>query len=167
MAGGYKTFGPTYKSTDYLRLGQEGLLNGTHEFDPALVEAKQEELAGKFCKVGADGIALASDGGADAVGLFREDLGDMVNASLKASFYFRGGEYYVHESRVADGAVDDLAVGDKITSDAEGRIRKADPAKDTCLGVVTHIGRYTAGNMYEWAEAGFDAEKYIGFIMYI
>lgn len=167
MAGGYKTFGPTYKSTDYLRLGYEGLLNGTHEFDPALVEAKQEELAGKFCKVGADGIALASDGGADAVGLFREDLGDMVNASLKASFYFRGGEYYVHESRVADGAVDDLAVGDKITSDAEGKIRKADPAKDTCLGVVTHIGRYTAGNMYEWAEAGFDAEKYIGFIMYI
>lgn len=167
MAGGYKTFGPTYKSTDYLRLGYEGLLNGTHEFDPALVEAKKEELAGKFCKVGADGIALASDGGADAVGLFREDLGDMVNASLKASFYFRGGEYYVHESRVADGAVDDLVVGDKITSDAEGRIRKADPAKDTCLGVVTHIGRYTAGNMYEWAEAGFDAEKYIGFIMYI
>ena len=130
-------------------------------------KAKQEELAGKFCKVGADGVALASDGGADAVGLFREDLGDMVNASLKASFYFRGGEYYVHESRVADGAVDDLAVGDKITSDAEGKIRKADPAKDTCLGVVTHIGRYTAGNMYEWAEAGFDAEKYIGFIMYI
>lgn len=167
MAGGYKTFGPTYKSTDYLRLGYEGLLNGTHEFDPALVAAKQEELAGKFCKVGADGVALASDGGADAVGLFREDLGDMVNASLKASFYFRGGEYYVHESRVADGVVDDLAVGDKITSDAEGKIRKADPAKDTCLGVVTHIGRYTAGNMYEWAEAGFDAEKYIGFIMYI
>ena len=91
----------------------------------------------------------------------------MVNASLKATFYFRGGEYYVHESRVNRDALDALVVGDKVTSDADGKIRKADPAVDTCLGVVTSIGRYPAGNMYEWAEAGFDADKYIGFIMYI
>ena len=167
MAGGYKTFGPTYKSTDFLRLGYEGITNGTHEFDPALVDAKEEELAGRFCRMTADGVALASDGGADAVGLFREDLGDMVNASLKASFYFRGGEYYVHESRVADGEADVLVVGDKVTSDANGKLRKANPAVDTCLGVVTHVGKYPAGNMYEWADTGFDADKYIGFIMYI
>ena len=44
MAGGYKQFGPTYKSTDYLRLGYEGLLNGVHDFDPDVVANKDEEL---------------------------------------------------------------------------------------------------------------------------
>ena len=44
MAGGYKQFGPTYKSTDYLRLGYEGLLNGVHDFDPDVVANKDETL---------------------------------------------------------------------------------------------------------------------------
>lgn len=166
MAGGYKNFGPTYKSTDYLKLGYEGLINGTHGFDPALVAAKDEELTGRFCTITADGVKVAADGGADAVGLFREELGDMVNASLKASFYFRGGEYYVHESRVAAGAAASLVAGDKITCDAEGKIRKA-TAGERELGVVTYVGTYKAGNMYEWAGTGFDADTYVGFIMSI
>lgn len=166
MAGGYKQFGPTYKSTDYLRLGYEGLLNGVHDFDPDVVANRDEELTGRFCTITAAGVKPASDGGVDAVGLFREDLGDMVNASLKASFYFRGGEYYVHESRVATGEADTLVAGDKITCNAEGKIRKAAPGEKE-LGIVTSVGIYKAGNMYEWAGAGYDADKYVGFIMYI
>ena len=30
MAGGFKQFGPTYKSTDIVRLGYEGYINGQH-----------------------------------------------------------------------------------------------------------------------------------------
>ena len=90
----------------------------------------------------------------------------MVNASLKASFYFRGGEYYVHESRVAAGEADTLVAGDKITCNAEGKIRKAAPGEKE-LGIVTSVGIYKAGNMYEWAGTGYDADKYVGFIMYI
>ena len=145
---------------------QYGLLNGVHDFDPDVVANKDEELTGRFCTITAAGVKPASDGGVDAVGLFREDLGDMVNASLKASFYFRGGEYYVHKSRVATGEADTLVAGDKITCNAEGKIRKAAPGEKE-LGIVTSVGIYKAGNMYEWAGAGYDADKYVGFIMYI
>lgn len=174
MAGGFKHFGPTYKTTDAVRLGYEGLLNGAHEISEALVKQAMAananepnlELAGRIAAVKEDGIGLAGDKGAGAVGLFREDLNDMVNASLKASFYFRGGEYYVDAARTSvTGAA---KVGDKLTTDAEGKLKEvgAGDSDATVVGVITHIGGYTAGNMYEWAGEKFDG-KYIGFIMYI
>lgn len=100
-AGGFKNFGPTYPTTDYVRLGYEGSLNGVHNISPTFVAAAASangeanaELAGSFAAMAKDGVTTADDGGANAVGLFREDLHDMVNASGKATFYFRGGEYY-------------------------------------------------------------------------
>jgi hypothetical protein len=172
MAGGFKKFGPTYNSTPYVRLGYEGILNGAHDIDPAIVAAggndgtgEAGELAGKFAAIGADGVKLASAGGADAIGLFREDLGDMINASGKATFYFRGGEYYVALSRCGAGA-DQLVPGDEITSDAEGKIVKA-VSGDKVLGVVTYVGGYTTGNMYANAGDAANGGVFIGFIMNI
>ena len=175
MAGGFKNFGPTYKATKYVRLGYEGLLNGMHDIDPALIpshECDHLELAGKFAAIGPDGVKLAASV-EEAVGFFAEDLGDMVNASEKASFYMRGGEYYVHESRVNP---DDLAAGAFVPGallgvDAEGRMTVV-AAGEAHVGVVTHCGVYRAGNMYEWAESEkpgviFDGDDYVGFIMII
>lgn len=161
-AGGFKQFGPTYKSTNALRLGYEGTLNGAHDLDPATTV---NELAGKFAGMGAAGVKLAAAGGADAVGLFREDLGDMVNASLKATFYFRGGEYYVAEDRLGAAAAT-FSVGDSITSDASGKIVKA-TASDKVLGTVVFVGEYKAGNMYEWAGAAANGGKFVGFILHM
>ena len=31
MAGGFKQFGPTYKTTDIIRLGYEGYINGDND----------------------------------------------------------------------------------------------------------------------------------------
>lgn len=176
MAGGFKKFGPTYNSTPYVRLGYEGILNGAHNISAALVQAggtdglgTAGELAGKFAAIKADGVGVASDGGHDAVGLFREDLSDMVNASLKATFYFRGGEYYVNIKRTGLTAASDIAVGDQITCDNQGRLIKlTDAANQKALGVVTHVGEYRAGNMYQNATQGVpDADTFIGFIMFI
>lgn len=175
MAGGFKNFGPTYNSTGHVRLGYEGFINGAHDISAALITANANavsnepalELAGKFAAIGADGVTLAGAGGEKAVGLFREDLQDMVNASHKASFYFRGGEYYVNAKRTAHLAGAGLAVGDSITSDASGKLKKAS-TNDKVLGVVTHIGEYRAGNMYEKATQGVtDTDIFIGFIMYV
>lgn len=172
MAGGYKKFGPTYNSTPYVRLGYEGTLNGSHQIDAAIVAAAPAdgtgaagELAGKFAAIGANGVKLASDGGANAVGLFREDLGDMVNASGKASFYFRGGEYYVALSRCGAGA-ENLVAGDAISSDANGKIVKADTG-DKVLGTVVHVGAYAAGNMYANAGTAANGGVFVGFILHI
>ncbi|MNB85421.1 hypothetical protein D3C81_983100 [compost metagenome] len=172
MAGGYKKFGPTYNSTPYVRLGYEGILNGTHDIDPAIVAAAPAdgtgaagELAGKFAAIGANGVKLAGEGGEDAVGLFREDLGDMVNASLKATFYFRGGEYYVSLSRAGAGA-ELLVAGDEVTSDANGKIVKF-TGTGKALGRVTHVGAYTAGNMYANAGTAANGGVFVGFILYI
>lgn len=163
MAGGYKSFGPTYNSTPYVRLGYEGTLNGTHEIDVTAATAVNGKLAGKMAAVTGTGIGLAADG-TTAVGLFREDLGDMTNASLKASFYFRGGEYYVAEERLG-AAIDNFTVGTPITCFA-GEIVPGAGAK--AIGVVTHIGEYKTGNMYEWATGlNGDGRKYLGFILYI
>ena len=30
MAGGFKTFGPTYNATKYVRVMHEGMINGNH-----------------------------------------------------------------------------------------------------------------------------------------
>jgi len=113
-----------------------------------------------------DGVTTAADGGANAVGLFREDLHDMVNASNKATFYFRGGEYFVQESRLASGAYAALNVGDNITAGTDGKIRKAESA-DRVLGTVTHKGEFTNGNMYQWAGPALNGGNYLGFIMHI
>ena len=189
MAGGFKQFGPSYKTTDIVRLGYEGLLNGAHEISGQLVadamaattgtgvaDASMKfekvepnvELAGKIAAVKADGIGFAGDKGAGAVGLFREDLHDMVNASLKATFYFRGGEYYVSAART-NHAKTPMKVGDKLTT-AEGGVLRPVAANETdavVVGVCTHVGAYAAGNMYQWAGDAANGGVYIGFIMYI
>lgn len=208
MAGGFKQFGPTYKTTDIVRLGYEGYLNGNHFVSESLVaEAMAKspstgvadtatgettevnvELAGKIAAVKADGVGLAGVGGEGAVGLFREDLHDMVNASFKASFYFRGGEYYVQAARMGKVSVDGTTLvdpvftnGDKLTTDGNGglvpvtaaNVMAADgsivpmPANPTVVGVVTHVGGYPAGNMFEWAGDAANGGNYIGYIMYI
>lgn len=166
MAGGFKNFGPTYNSTPYVRLGYEGTLNGTHVIDVAAAEAVNGELAGKMATVGTNGIKLASAGGMDAVGLFREDLADMINASGKATFYFRGGEYYIAEARM--GAVlTTYALGDQLTTDANGKLIKKTVDTEKALGVVTHVGPYTNGNMFEHAGIAANGGNFVGFILYI
>lgn len=141
----------------YLRLGYEGTINGTHQISATLVAAAQsangeanEELCGRFAAIDTTdgGVTTAAAGGTNAIGLFREDLHDMVNASGNASFYFRGGEYYVQATRLG-ATIDQFALGDNITSDADGKIVKAE-SSDRILGTVTHIGPYKAGNMFEW-----------------
>ena len=174
-AGGMKHFGPTYVTTDYLRLGYEGDINGAHNVSATLVAAAQsangeanEELCGRFAAMAADGVTTAAAGGANAVGLFREDLHDMVNASGKASFYFRGGEYYVQDARLG-ATIDKFAVGDQVTSDKDGKIVKFDStvAGAKALGVVTYIGEYPNGNMYVFAGAAANGGQYLGFILYM
>lgn len=220
-AGGFKNFGPTFNTTPYVRLGYEGILNGVHEIDVAAAQAVSGELAGRFASIGENGVGVAGLGGANAVGLFREDLGDMQNASAKATFYFRGGEYYVAAGRTGlfasavefvdtkrvvgtfkdiapdtGGAtpLDDglqigyndpadptgantglaaadkvLKLGDQITCDNQGRIipLSAAPAGSKALGVVTHLGPYSAGNMYANAGTLANAGDFVGFILYI
>ena len=138
---------------DYLTIHQEAAKNGN------------EDLAGKIAAMKEDGVGLAEEGGKGAIGLFSEDLQDMINASFKASFYFRGGEYYVQADRTA--VAEDAVVGDKLTTDAEGKLTVSKSETDTVVGVITHIGGYTAGNMFEHAGEAANGGKYIGFIMYI
>lgn len=176
MAGGFKKFGPTYNSTYALRTGIEGDINGLHPISAALAakgapQGSHEEphlaLAGKIAAMTTDGVTLAVKG-QGAVGLFREDLEDMVNASLKASFYFRGGEYYVSESRLG-ATIDKFAVGDFLTTDDEGRLVKFDAATmaadHAVVGSVTYIGEFRAGNMYEWAGTALNGGQYLGFVL--
>lgn len=176
MAGGFKKFGPTYNSTPYVRLGYEGILNGAHKISPTLVTAggtdglgTEGQLAGKFAAMAADGVTHAAAGGLNAVGLFREDLADMVNASLQASFYFRGGEYYVSLARTALASVNDIAVGNQITCNANGEIIKMTKTDGTekALGVVTHVGAYPAGNMYANAGVAANGGDFVGFILFV
>jgi len=191
MAGGFKQFGPTYNTTPYVRLGYEGILNGAHGIDPSVTN----DLAGKFAELGTNGVKVAGAGGKKAVGLFREDLNDMQNASMKATFYFRGGEYYVAVSRtgltdVTSGTfvdtnrpvstLDDstpstpvvtsteIAIGDEITCDNQGRIIKlTDSDTEKALGIVTYLGAYPAGNMYANAGTFANSGDFVGFILYI
>lgn len=172
MAGGFKNFGPTYNSTGHVRLGYEGLLNGAHELSTALLNTAMAtgdnlELAGKFATIGLDGVNLA-DGTGNVVGLFREDLNDMVNASEKATFYFRGGEYYVNIARTSFTAGTLPALGAKLYSDANGKMTTTAGAGAQVVGVVTHVGAYKAGNMYDKATKGVtDTDTFIGFIMFV
>lgn len=167
MAGGFKSFGPTYNSTPYVRLGYEGILNGTHDIDVTAAQAVNGELAGKMAAIGADGVKLATSG-ADAVGLFREDLGDMINASGKATFYFRGGEYYIAQARTGIVDIATAVSGTQLTVDANGKlIVVTDPTTQKAVGVITYAGEYKAGNMYEHAGVAANGGNFIGFIMYV
>lgn len=172
MVGGYKKFGPTYNSTPYVRLGIEGDINGNHAVSSTLVAAAPAlngepamALAGKFAAIGADGVTTAAAGGANAVGLFREDLQDMVNASYKASFYFRGGEYYIAEERLG-AAANTFAAGDALTTDAQGRLVKA-TATDRVVATAVYVGEYRNGNMYEWAGQAANGGTYLGIILHM
>lgn len=175
MAGGFKKFGPTYNSTLYVRTGIEGSINGNYNVDVAAAQAANDgELAGLVASIGANGLKPASAGAKDSVGLFREDLGDMINASGKASFYFRGGEYHVAEARLGKTLVDpatgnaNFAVGMQITSDANGRlVPLTDPTTEVAVGTVVHVGEYRMGNMYEWAGSAANGGLFLGFLLHM
>ena len=164
MSGGFFQFGPTYNSTAYVRALIEGSLNGFHKIDAAGANAVNGELAGKFAAVKDDGagntiVGVAKD--ENAVGLFREDVKDMINASDNATFYFRGGEYYIAESRLGD-AITNFTVGEYVTSDANGAaIPTSDKTK--ALGIVTYVGgTFPMGNMYHWAGDAANGGKFLG-----
>lgn len=178
MAGGYKVFGPTYNSTKYVRFGHEGTVNSLHDIDADLVPPSTnavEELAGKIamitdCKTTdlngnehTDGVVTLCTDPKKAVGLFVDDLGDIVGASGKASFYFRGGEYYISVARMAltEDEIKTLKAGTPLTcaeADADrGKLKVA--AEGATTGIVavttTDAQMFTTGNMYE--NAGVDA----------
>jgi hypothetical protein len=184
MAGGFKKFGPTYDSTYYVRTSIEGDINGMHNISAKLVADAMAELApayglnygqlepqtalaGKIAGIMADGVGLATAGAKNAIGLFREDLNDMVNASMKASFYFRGGEYYVAEERLGT-PINTFAIGDSLTTNATGSLIKlTDLVNERAIGTVVHTGAFPAGNMYEWAGAAGNGGQYLGFILHM
>jgi hypothetical protein len=184
MAGGYKKFGPTYNSTPFVRLGIEGDINGNFAISETLVNTAKANLpdagtvesgeyepamalAGKIAAITSDGIGLANKG-AGAVGLFREDLQDMVNASYKASFYFRGGEYYIAADRLATNAYDAIAVGDLLTTDASGCLKKlTDASTEKAVATAIYKGEYRNGNMYEWAGSNANGGNYLGIILHM
>lgn len=164
MAGGFKVFGPTYNSTQYLRLGIEGDINGNHLIDVDAAKLVDGELAGRIAAIGAKGIKPAAAGAGDAVGVFSEDLGDMMNASFKASFYFRGGEYYVAASRLG-APIADFVLGSEITTDDKGAIIPLTDDAQRPVGVVVYTGEYKSGNMYEWAGSEANGGEFLGFIL--
>ena len=165
MAGGFKMFGPTYNATKHVRSLYEGFINGAHNISASLVESGKEDLAGRIAAITNDGVGLCSKG-TGAVGLFVEDLGDMVNASEKASFYFRGGEYYVSVERMGLDA-SSIVAGDQLTTDTEGKIVKlTDPVSEKAIGVATTKPQeFRMGNMFE--HAGANGGLFVGFILYV
>jgi hypothetical protein len=124
-------------------------------------------LAGRIAAIGNDGVTFAK-AGKGAVGLLTEDLGDMVNASLRASFYFRGGEYYVSTARMGAN-VDTIVAGDELTTDSDGKIIKlTDSANERAIGVAIGApGEYRMGNMFEHAGTASNGGKFVGFILYM
>lgn len=165
-AGGHFVFGPTFNSTDYVRAAIEGPINGFYDVDATVAEAVEGKTAGRFAAISADGkVVFAGAKGAGAVGLIREDLKDMINASGKASFYFIGGEYHVAETRLG-ATIDKFTVGKGITTDANGQIVPATDG-DKELGTVVAIGEYRQGNMKEWAGEAANGGKFLGFIMHV
>lgn len=171
MAGGMKVFGPTYNATKYVRLGIEGSINGNHVISSTLVgeaqdDATKTKLAGKVAGIKADGIGLAGEKGAGAVGLFVEDMGDMMNASEKASFYFRGGEYYISVDRMGEGAAS-LVVGDLLTTDTNGCLVKSNDGTGVVATVISAAAEYRMGNMYEHAGIEANGGKFVGIILHI
>lgn len=160
-AGGHFVFGPTFNSTNFVRAAIEGSLNGFHEVDVEAAQAVNGELAGKIAAMNANGkVGLAGADGAKAIGLFREDIKDMVNASNNATFYFRGGEYHIAESRLG-ATIDQFELGGYVTTDANGAlVPTTDAAK--AVGTVVDNGTYPMGNMYRWAGEEMNGGKFLG-----
>jgi hypothetical protein len=165
-AGGHFVFGPTYNSTQYVRAAIEGDINGLYPIDATKAQEVNGELAGKIAGITAEGkVGLAGDKGANAVGLFREDLKDMINASGNASFYFRGGEYHIAESRLG-ATIDKFVLGAEVTTDATGKlVPMVDGAK--AIGTVVSSGEFRLGNMYEWAGEAANGGKFLGIILHM
>jgi len=164
QAGGHFVFGPTYNSTNYVRAAIEGSLNGFHEVDVEAAQAVNGELAGKIAAITTDGkVGLAGADGEGAIGLFREDLKDMVNASNNATFYFRGGEYHIAESRLGE-TIDKFTLGSYVTTDANGAlVHTADASK--AVGIVIENEVYPAGNMYRFAGEQMNGGKMLGILL--
>ena len=165
MAGGFMKFGPTYNATQYVRVMHEGMINGNHDISKTIIDEKVEDLAGRIAAITADGVGLAN-AGEGAVGLFVEDLGDMVNASEKASFYFRGGEYYISVDRMGEGA-DTIVAGDALTTDAEGKLVKVTASEKVVAIATTAPAPFTMGNMYEQAGVEMNGGNFVGIILYV
>lgn len=177
VAGGFKPFGPTYNSTPYVRLGYEGIL-GSKPIGSTIVNEAQSNpnfgLAGLVAALDNTG-SLTLAGAADAVapiGLYREDLGDMVNASMEGSYYFGFGEYYVAESRISPVYVAaGPAVGDKLTYNVNGQLTKIGASDAVAgglqVGIVTFVGEYPLGNMYANAGLAANGGNFVGFILNI
>ena len=163
-AGGHFVFGPTYNSTQYVRAAIEGSLNGFHEVDVEAAKAVNGELAGKIAGFTENGkVGLAKADGANAVGLYREDIKDMVNASNNATFYFRGGEYHIAESRLG-ASIEDFTLGGYATTDDTGAlIPTTDAAK--AVAVVIDNGTYPMGNMYRWAGEEMNGGRFLGILL--
>jgi len=167
-AGGFIKFGPTYNSTEFVRAAYEGVVNGLYDVDATVAQTVDGKLAGKFAAMTAAGkVGLAGAKGEGAIGLIREDVKDMVNASAKASFFMlgMGGEYHVAESRLGQ-PISNFTIGGDITSDANGAIVPAS-AGDKVLGTVVSIGEFRMGNMYEWAGTDANGGNFLGFIMHV
>ena len=165
MAGGFKTFGPTYNATQYVRVMHEGMINGNHNISTSIIDAKTEDLAGRIASITADGVGLSNEG-AGAVGLFVEDLGDMINASEKASFYFRGGEYYISLDRMGADA-DQIVAGDELTTDTDGKLVKFTGSGKVVAVATTAPEVFTMGNMFEHAGQTLNGGKFVGIILYV
>ena len=172
-AGGYKVFGPTYNSTKYVRVGHEGTVNSMHAIDPSLVpdDTTNNTLAGKAVPTLAGQVAAIKEngtvglcvGGTDTpVGLFVDDIGDIVGASGKASFYFRGGEYYVSVARMAADVVSTpVKAGDKLYADADGMLTTVQTG-DVVAVATTGPEMFTTGNMYENAGLKANGGAFVG-----
>lgn len=169
MAGGHFVFGPTYNSTQYVRAAIEGDINGFYEVDVTAANAVNGELAGKIAGITADGkIGLAGDKGVGAIGLFREDLKDMINSSNKASFYFRGGEYHIASARLG-ADISTFVLGGTVTTDATGKLVPvaAGVTDAKAIGTVISTGTYVMGNMYEWSGDAANGGQFLGIILHM
>lgn len=200
-AGGYKLFGPTYNSTAWVRLGYEGLL-GSKPIGSSLITIAEQgiqepnyipfgpdqnlypgnyPLAGKIAALDNQGnLTLA--GSASAVvplGLFREDFGDMVNASNMGTYYFGFGEYYVSEVRLDPYYVTaGPQVGDQLTYTSSGLITKSGNTFGAgnvttaatgaiTVGFATFVGMWPQGNMYANAGLAANGGTFVGFQLII
>ena len=165
-AGGHFQFGPTYNSTQFVRAAYEGEINGIYEIDVEKAEAVNGQLAGKIAAITADGkVGLAGADAEGAIGLIREDLKDMVNASGNASFYFRGGEYHIAESRLGE-PIENFTLGKYATTDANGALVHTDD-KTKAIATVVSNGEFRLGNMFEWAGEAANGGKFLGIILHI
>ena len=144
----------------------EVIPNETKLYNTTLLYNPNGELAGKIAAISTDGkVVPAKADGEGAVGLFREDLKDMINASNNASFYFRGGEYHIAESRLGE-AIDQFTLGKYATTDANGALVHTDD-KSKAVATVISIGEFRLGNMFEWAGEAANGGKFLGIVLHI